>query len=56
MLRCGFTAFEIGNEATLKALRDGRLPRFPVAYQPGLAPGEARETSRPWARRLVAAT
>jgi uncharacterized protein (DUF934 family) len=53
MLRCGFTSFEVSNEATLKALREGRLPKFPIAYQPGLAPGEAHETSRPWARRLT---
>jgi uncharacterized protein (DUF934 family) len=52
MLRCGFTSFEVSNEATLAALREGRLPKFPLAYQPGLSAGEARETSRPWARRL----
>ncbi len=55
MLRCGFTSFEISNEATLRALRQGRLPTFPWAYQPGLSKGETRETSRPWARRLAAA-
>ncbi len=54
MARCGFTAFEVTNEATLQALREGRAPKFPLAYQPGLAPGEAREASRPWARRLAA--
>jgi phosphoadenosine phosphosulfate reductase len=54
MLRCGFTSFEVSNESTLAALREGRLPKFPLAYQPGLAAGEARETSRPWARRLTA--
>ena len=56
MLRCGFTAFEIVNPATLQALRDGRLPHFPLAYQPGLSKGETRDTARPWARRLAAAT
>ena len=53
MIRCGFTSFEVSNEATLKALGEGRLPKFPLAYQPGLSAGEARETSRPWARRLA---
>ena len=53
MIRCGFTAFEVSNEATLTALREGRLPKFPLAYQPGLSAAEAREPSRPWARRLA---
>ncbi len=53
MIRCGFSAFEVSNEATLRALREGRSPRFPIAYQPGLSAGEAREPSRPWARRLA---
>jgi uncharacterized protein (DUF934 family) len=53
MIRCGFTAFEISNEATLRALREGRLPKFPLAYQPGLSAAEIREPSRPWARRLA---
>jgi phosphoadenosine phosphosulfate reductase len=55
MLRCGFTSFEVTNQATARALREGRLPKFPLAYQPGLAPGEARDPSRPWARRLALA-
>ena len=53
MIRCGFTSFEVTNEATTRALREGRAPKFPVAYQPGLSVGETRETSRPWARRLA---
>jgi phosphoadenosine phosphosulfate reductase len=53
MIRCGFTAFEVNNEATLKALGEGRLPKFPLAYQPGLSKGESRDPSRPWARRLA---
>jgi uncharacterized protein (DUF934 family) len=53
MIRCGFTSFEVTNEATLRALREGRLPKFPLAYQPGLSAAEAREPSRPWARRLA---
>ncbi len=55
MTRCGFTSFEISNEATIKALREDRLPKFPLAYQPGLSAGEARDPSRPWARRLARA-
>ncbi len=54
MIRCGFTSFEVTNEATARALREGRLLQFPVAYQPGLSAGETREPSRPWARRLAA--
>ena len=53
MLRCGFSSFDVSNEATLRALREGRAPKFPVAYQPGLSAGETREASRPWARRLA---
>jgi phosphoadenosine phosphosulfate reductase len=52
MLRCGFTSFEVTNAATLKALREGRLPKFPIAYQPGLAPGENRVPARAWGWRL----
>jgi phosphoadenosine phosphosulfate reductase len=52
MIRCGFTSFEVSNEATLKALGEGRLPKFPLAYQPGLSKNETRDPSRPWARRL----
>lgn len=52
MLRCGFDAFDVSNEATLRALRAQGPPRFPLAYQPGQA-GETREPSRPWARRLA---
>jgi phosphoadenosine phosphosulfate reductase len=55
MIRCGFTSFEVTNEPTLRALREGRLPKFPLAYQPGLSAAEAREPSRPWARRLASA-
>ena len=53
MLRCGFTSFDVENPATLKALREGRLPKFPLAYQPGLSAREAPDPSRPWARRLA---
>jgi len=51
MLRCGFNAFDVSNEATLRALRDGGSPRFGWAYQPGLG-AETRDPSRPWARRV----
>jgi phosphoadenosine phosphosulfate reductase len=54
MLRCGFTSFEIINAPTLRALREGRLPHLALAYQPGLAPGEARAGARPWLRRTSA--
>ena len=53
MIRCGFSSFDVTNEATLRALREARLPKFPVAYQPGLSAGETRDASRPWARRLA---
>jgi uncharacterized protein (DUF934 family) len=51
MLRCGFTAFDVSNPATLRALREGGPPRFGLAYQPGLG-AETRDASRPWARRV----
>jgi phosphoadenosine phosphosulfate reductase len=56
MLRCGFTAFEVTNEATLSALRQGRAPTFPVAYQPGLSAGEARVPARAWGWRIQTGT
>jgi phosphoadenosine phosphosulfate reductase len=55
MLRCGFTAFEIENSSTLRALQQGGPPQFPLAYQPSLSRGEARDPTRPWARRLAPA-
>ncbi len=51
MLRCGFISFEIINEPTLRALREGRLPKFPLAYQPGHGVPEAHAGARPWLRR-----
>ena len=54
MFRCGFTSFEIANAPTLRALEQGRLPHFVLAYQPGLAPGEAHTGTRPWLRRAPA--
>jgi uncharacterized protein (DUF934 family) len=50
MLRCGFTSLEIVNEPTLRALREGRLPRFARAYQPSFVKGEAPAGARPWLR------
>ncbi len=52
MLRCGFNAFDVTNEATLRALREDGPPRFGLAYQPGLS-AETRDPSRPWARRVA---
>ncbi len=54
MLRCGFTSLEIVNAPTLRALEQGRLPHFALAYQPGLAPGEAPTGTRPWLRKARA--
>ena len=52
MLRCGFTSFEIVNVPTLRALEEGRLPRFVLAYQPSFAK-EAPAGTRPWLRRTA---
>ncbi len=51
MRRCGFDAFAIDNEPTVRALESGKSPFMDEFYQPGLgdeAPGDPR---RPWARR-----
>ena len=52
MLRCGFTSFEVVNAPTLKALAEGRLPKFPLAYQRGLERGETHVGDRPWTRKV----
>jgi uncharacterized protein (DUF934 family) len=55
MLRCGFTSFEVTDANTLRALKEGRLPKGALFYQP--APGQ-RETpagTRPWLRRSLGA-
>jgi uncharacterized protein (DUF934 family) len=52
MLRCGFTSFEVVNAATVKALEEGRLIKFPLAYQHGLEQGETHVGARPWTRRV----
>ena len=51
MIRCGFTSFDIVNQPTIRALEEGRLPKFPLAYQPGLSAHEQPTGTRPWARR-----
>ncbi len=50
MLRCGFTAFEVINEPTIRALEAGRLPGSPLHYQPASVGGESRAGARPWLR------
>lgn len=55
MRRCGFTSFEIVNAPTLRALEEGRLPKFPLAYQASLAPGETPAGARPWLRKSAQA-
>ncbi len=50
MLRCGFTAFEVTNAPTIRALEAGRLPGPAIHYQPASVGGEARTGSRPWLR------
>ena len=52
MLRCGFTSFDVVNQATLKALTEGRLTKFPLAYQRGLERGETHVGDRPWTRKV----
>ena len=51
MLRCGFTSFEVVNAPTLRALEEGRLPKLALAYQRGLARGEAADGARHWTRK-----
>ena len=51
MLRCGFTAFEVANPSTLRALEEGRLPKVAFAYQRGHGAGEAPAGTRPWTRK-----
>jgi phosphoadenosine phosphosulfate reductase len=50
MLRCGFSSFEIVNEPTLRALRQGRAPRLERAYQPSFIKSETPAGARPWLR------
>ncbi|MGO9422650.1 DUF934 domain-containing protein [Roseiarcus sp.] len=50
MLRCGFTAFEVNNAPTIRALEAGSLPRPAIHYQPASIPGEVHAGERPWLR------
>ncbi len=54
MSRCGFDAFDITNEPTLKALREGKKPVMTDYYQPGFGPETREGVPRAWARRAVA--
>ena len=51
MQRCGFDAYEIVHEPTLRALESGRSPGVSNFYQPGIGP-EIPAGTRPWARRV----
>ena len=51
MERCGFSSFEVTDEPTLRALREGRLTKRALFYQPALGPREAPAGTRPWLRR-----
>lgn len=51
MQRCGFTSYEVTDEATLRALREGRLFVPPLHYQPSVGAREAPAGTRPWLRR-----
>lgn len=54
MMRCGFDAFEISHEPTLKALASGKRPFMTDYYQPGFGPESKLSTPRSWARRAIA--
>lgn len=53
MRRCGFDAFAIDDEPTLRALDAGKSPFMDEFYQPGLDRETAADPRRPWARRLA---
>jgi uncharacterized protein (DUF934 family) len=50
MLRCGFTAFEVTNAPTIRALEADSLPGPAVHYQPGSGSNEVHPGARPWLR------
>ena len=50
MRRCGFDAFGIENEPTLRALDAGKSPFMDEFYQPGLGDEAAGDPRRPWVR------
>ena len=54
MRRCGFTSFEVTDANTLRALKEGRLPKGALFYQPALGPREAPAGTRPWLRKASA--
>lgn len=51
MRRCGFNAFVVTNEATRKALQDGKLPEVSIYMQPVGAHAEVPAGTRPFLRR-----
>jgi uncharacterized protein (DUF934 family) len=53
MARCGFDAFEITHEPTLRALEGGKKPFMSDFYQPGYGPEMRVNTPRAWARRAA---
>ena len=53
MGRCGFDAFEITDEPTLRALRAGKKPAMTDYYQPGSGPETRDGAPRAWARRAL---
>ncbi|THD47631.1 MAG: DUF934 domain-containing protein [Bradyrhizobium sp.] len=53
MARCGFSSFAVSDANTLRALKEGRLPRRSLYYQPALGPHEAPAGTRPWLRRAA---
>ncbi len=53
MQRCGFTSFEVVDANTLRALKEGRLPKGALFYQPSVGPREAPAGTRPWLRRAA---
>jgi phosphoadenosine phosphosulfate reductase len=53
MERCGFTAFEVTDAPTLRALREGHVPGGKLHYQPSVALGEAPAGTRPWLRKAA---
>ena len=56
MLRCGFDSFDVTNAPTLKALEAGRLPSFPLHYQPGSGGDEAPAGTPHWRTISVSGT
>ncbi len=51
MRRCGFDAFAIDNEPTLRALEAGKKPFMDEFYQPGLSGEKPADARRPWLRQ-----